>query len=41
LDLPVPVLQEMSRAELITLVRRQDGQITVMAGKIADLTGAY
>jgi hypothetical protein len=33
----VPALEEMSRDELIALVRRQDGQITVMAGQIADL----
>jgi transposase len=36
----VPVLEEMSRDELIALVRRQDGQITAMAGQISDLMDA-
>jgi transposase len=32
--------EEMSRDELIVLVRRQDAQITAMAGQIADLMAA-
>jgi transposase len=33
----VPAFEEMSRDELIALVRAQGGQITAMAGQIADL----
>lgn len=36
----MPAPQEMSRDELITLVGRQDGQISAMAGQIADLIEA-
>ncbi|HEY6422091.1 MAG TPA: IS66 family transposase [Pseudonocardiaceae bacterium] len=36
-DLPVPVPEEMSRDELIVVVRRQAGQITAQAGQIAEL----
>jgi len=36
----VPAPEEMSRDELIALVGRQDGQITAMAGQIADLIEA-
>lgn len=36
----MPVPEEMSRDELIALVGRQDGQITAMAGRIADLIEA-
>ncbi|MGQ0777449.1 MAG: DUF6444 domain-containing protein [Pseudonocardiales bacterium] len=39
-DLQVPALEEMSRDELIALVGRQDGQITAMAERIADLVEA-
>jgi hypothetical protein len=36
-DLLVPGLEEMSRDELIVVVRRQAGQITARAGQIAEL----
>jgi hypothetical protein len=36
-DLPVPEPEEMSRDELIVVVRRQAGQITAQAGQIAEL----
>jgi transposase len=36
-DLPVPGLEEMSRDELIVVVRRQAGQITAMAGQLSEL----
>ena len=36
----MPAPEEMSRDELIALVGRQDGQITVMAVQIADLVEA-
>ncbi|MGQ0777658.1 MAG: IS66 family transposase [Pseudonocardiales bacterium] len=36
----MPVPEEMSRDELIAVVGRQDGQITAMAGRIADLVEA-
>jgi hypothetical protein len=36
-DLPVPELEEMSRDELIVVVRRQAGQITAQAAQIAEL----
>ncbi|MCA1682166.1 MAG: IS66 family transposase [Actinobacteria bacterium] len=38
--LRVPAPEEMSRDELIALVGRRDGQITAMAGQIADLIEA-
>jgi len=37
LDLPVPGPEEMSRDELIVVVRRQTGRITVMAGQLSAL----
>ncbi|MGB7796752.1 MAG: IS66 family transposase [Pseudonocardiaceae bacterium] len=36
-DLPVPEPEEMSRDELIVVVRRQAGQITAMAGQLSAL----
>ena len=36
-DLPVPVPEELSRDELIVVVRRQAGQITAMAGQVSEL----
>jgi hypothetical protein len=40
LDLRVLVAEEMSREELIVLVRRQGGQIDVMAGQVLELRQA-
>jgi hypothetical protein len=39
-DLRVPALEEMSRDELIVVVRRQAGQITLQAGQLAELREA-
>ena len=39
-DLPVPVPEEMSRDELIVVVRRQAGQISAQAVQIAELMEA-
>ncbi|MGB7795520.1 MAG: IS66 family transposase [Pseudonocardiaceae bacterium] len=39
-DLPVPEPEEMSRDELIVVVRRQAGQITAMAGQLSELMEA-
>jgi transposase len=39
-DFPVPVPEEMSRDELIVVVRRQAGQIIVQAGQISELMEA-
>jgi transposase len=39
-DLPVPVPEELSREELIVVVRRQAGQITAQAGQISELMEA-
>jgi transposase len=39
-DLPVPDPEEMSREELIVVVRRQAGQITAMAGQLSELMEA-
>jgi transposase len=39
-DLSVPVPEEMSRDELIVVVRRQAGQITAQAGQISELMEA-
>nr|MBA2472957.1 IS66 family transposase [Pseudonocardiales bacterium] len=36
-DLPVPGPEEMSRDELIVVVRRQAGQITAMTGQLSEL----
>jgi transposase len=36
-DLPVPEPEEMSRDELIVVVRRLAGQITAMAGQLSEL----
>jgi transposase len=35
----VAAAEEMSREELIALVRRQDGQITTLSTQVADLLG--
>ena len=39
-DLPVPGPEELSRDELIVVVRRQAGQISAQAGQIAELMEA-
>jgi hypothetical protein len=39
-DLRVPELEEMSRDELIVVVRSQAGQITTMAGQLSELVQA-
>jgi transposase len=39
-DFPVPGLEELSREELIAVVRRQAGQITSMAGQLSELMEA-
>jgi len=39
-DLPMSELEEMSRDELVVVVRRQAGQITAMAGQISELKEA-
>ena len=39
-DLPVSEPEELSRDELIVVVRRQAGQITTMAGQLAELMEA-
>jgi uncharacterized protein DUF6444 len=39
-DFPVPGLEELSREELIVVVRRQVGQITAMAGQLSELMEA-
>ena len=39
-DLSVPDPEEMSREELIVVVRRQAGQITAMAGQLSELMEA-